>query len=198
MQWLVISASITSWSCKKLLLPIIRDKVFDMALVANGGENFLNNAKFLKSSDRRVQDVKVEENTEYDKKSNNRELKWVFREFCMVSNFVKKIFFFIMFVGISMVPIIGPAIVNQINAPRRGFSYMKRFFYLSGFDKVQTRDFQYEHFGLFLCFGTAAGILEFLPFSPIITMISNTVGAAKWSISLLKEKERKNRENKVD
>ncbi|CCD23010.1 uncharacterized protein NDAI_0A08570 [Naumovozyma dairenensis CBS 421] len=190
LQWVLQTNALTSIISSKLVLPFINDRIYDMALVMNGGEDFLNKGKLIrKVKSKTKKDLKIDSTT-----SKEKESQWIVRKTWSILKFFRNTIITISLTLLSMVPLIGPPIVNQIMAPSRSFSYMTRYFYLKGFNHKEAKDFQYENYGHFVCFGMASGILEFLPFISIITMASNTIGAAKWSLAL-NERENKLKKN---
>lgn len=176
-QWLLQTNALTAIVCRKIILTYINYQIFDTTLYLHGQRDFLLNAKFISTSS-----------------NSNDRIHWSMAEFwtavvpLWTLNFSRKILIAVLLTGISLIPLIGPPIVNQLISSRRAYSYMSRYFVLSGTDSKTARNYQYEHLGLFYSFGMAAGILEFLPVFSIITMTSNTVGAARWSIDIIKKK----------
>ncbi|CAR27736.1 ZYRO0D05412p [Zygosaccharomyces rouxii] len=176
-QWLLQTNALTALVCRKIILTYISNQIFDTTLYLHGQSEFLARAKFITVS----------------ADSDNR-IHWSMAEFwsfvvpLWILNIMRKILVAVILAGISLIPLIGPPIVNQLISSRRASSYMGRYFVLSGTDPMAAKNYEYEHLGLFYSFGMAAGILEFLPLFSIITMTSNTVGAARWSIDIIKKK----------
>ncbi|EDO14429.1 hypothetical protein Kpol_233p3 [Vanderwaltozyma polyspora DSM 70294] len=175
-QWILQSGSMTKTVCQNMLLKRLNDQIFDMALYNNGQKKFLYESKFIKSKPKR-----------------KKRLPWRYREFwtydipLMTYTLTRGLAITLILAIISLIPIIGPLITNQLLSPRRAYSYLGRYFFLTGEEPTVSKTFQYEHIGRFICFGMTSGILEFLPFSSIITMTSNTIGAAKWASAIIEE-----------
>lgn len=88
----------------------------------------------------------------------------------------------ILFAG--MIPAVGPCLVILIRAPCKGRSLHSRYYKLKGWDKHQIREFDIRNRGSYMGIGVAALLLEFIPFLTILTLFTNTVGAALWTIHL--------------
>lgn len=176
-QWVLQTNALTALVCRKIILTYINNQIFDMTLYLHGQKDFLMKAKFIEAP-----------------ADATARVHWSMVEFwttvipVWVLTTVRKLLLAATFAGISVIPLVGPPIVNQLISSRRAFSYMARYFTLSGTNTNDAKNYEYEHLGLFYSFGMAAGILEFLPIFSIITMTSNTVGAARWSIDIIKKK----------
>lgn len=155
----------------------MNNQIFDTTLYSHGQSKFLAEAKFISvppDSDRPIRWY----TTEF----------WSFRAPLWILSVIRKILVAAILTGISLIPLIGPPIVNQLISSRRAYSYMSRYFVLKGTDPKEAKNYEYKHLGLFYSFGMAAGILEFLPVFSIVTMTSNSVGAARWSIDIIKKR----------
>lgn len=176
-QWLLQTNALTALICRKIILTYMSNQIFDTALYLHGQSDFLISTKF----------ITVPSNSDNQIHWSMTEF-WTFIVPLWVLDSVRKILVAIILAGISLIPLIGPPVVNQLISSRRASSYMSRYFILKGSDPKEIKNYEYEHLGLFYSFGMAAGILEFLPVFSIITMTSNTVGAARWSIDIIKKK----------
>lgn len=88
----------------------------------------------------------------------------------------------LLFVG--MIPVIGPCLVIIIRAPCKARILHGRYYRLNGWDKAQQQEFQHKHKGSYAAFGISALIFEMVPFLSILTIFTNIIGAALWSIDL--------------
>ena len=175
-EWLFYTNSLTGIICKTIVLSRLNDQIFDMALYLNNQNQFLLEAKYVR----------------HPLKPRDK-MHWTKPEFWMNDvasrgcSVTRKISISIALTIVSLIPIIGPFISNQLISPRRAYSYMHRYFILKGEDEKKNKDFQYEHLGKFIYFGATAGIMEFIPGASIITMTTNTVGAAKWAAAIIEK-----------
>lgn len=175
-QWVLQTNAITSIICRNIILTHLGNQIFDITLYLNGQTEFLNRAKFIK----------------YNKNDNGSFFKafsenWQITIPLLMIHCIRKMSIITILTLLSLIPLLGPIVTNQLLSGRRAFSYMGRYFTLKGGSAKENKDFQYEHLGLFFTFGMAAGLLEFVPLFSVITIISNTIGAAKWSIDLIKK-----------
>lgn len=182
-QWILQTNVLTAFVCRTLVLTHITNQIFDISLVLQDQDEFLNEVKVLpkpQKPHRKIDEPDAVRNFNTIKGSRIFKIpRLLFRMFFKVSNFTSLTL-------LSLIPIVGPILANQLMAPKRTFTYLQRYFLLKGFSKKQAKDFQYEHYASFICFGMSAGLLELIPFFTIVTISSNTVGAAKWCSSLLK------------
>lgn len=175
-QWLLQTNALTALVCRNIILTHINNQIFDITLYLYGQKDFLRRAKYIKVI-----------------KKEDPQFNWTTPEFWIISvpawitGLIRKLLILAMLASISVIPLVGPTVANQLISGRRAFSYMGRYFTLKGISRAQAKDFEYQHLGLFLSFGMAAGLLEIIPLFSIITITSNTVGAAKWSIELMKK-----------
>ncbi|KAL3234501.1 hypothetical protein RNJ44_03263 [Nakaseomyces bracarensis] len=173
-QWLVQSNTMASYICRNLLVDKLNVEVFDVTLVKKGQQKLVTEAKYL------------------DKKSTKRsKFNWSIHSviYSFVTARVYSLTKTLMLSAISLIPIFGPLIVNQITAPDRALSYLSRYFRMRHFTSAETKAFKYRHLGPLACFGVAAGLLELIPFTSMITIMSNTVGAALWANDLMKKEQ---------
>lgn len=166
-QWILQTNAITTMICRKIVLTHLVNQIFDATLYMNGQKEFLKRAKFIKIT---------------EKPSSSF---WQMDFPLFIVHLIRKGIILIILALLSLIPVFGPPISNQMLSGRRGYSYMGRYFTLKGQSASEAKDFQYEHLGCFFSFGMAAGILEFIPMFSIITITSNTIGAAKWSVDLI-------------
>ncbi|QLL34059.1 hypothetical protein HG536_0F03840 [Torulaspora globosa] len=177
-QWVLQTNAITTMICRNIVLSHMDNQIFDITLYLNGQKEFLRKAKFIK--------VTEKPHPTHGFFSGS----WQMTFPLLVVHLIRKGLILIILALLSLIPIFGPPITNQVLSGRRGFSYMRRYFALKGQSAAEAKDFQYEHLGLFFSFGMAAGILEFIPLFSIITITSNTIGAAKWSVDLIKKSQK--------
>ena len=87
---------------------------------------------------------------------------------------------------VSLVPIVGPLITNQLSSVKRSFGYTKFYlFNIRNLSQEQAMQYKYLHYTSYVYFGITSGLLEFLPFVSILTMTSNVVASALWSVDYL-------------
>ncbi|CAI4052715.1 hypothetical protein SUVZ_15G1070 [Saccharomyces uvarum] len=186
-QWILQTNVLTAFVCRTLVLTHITNQIFDISLVLQDQDEFLNAGKHLPKPQ-----IKHRNIDEPDAVRNFNTIKgnWVFKIPKFLFGMIFKLSDFTTLTLLSLIPIIGPILANQLMAPRRTYTYLQRYFLLRGFSKKEAKDFQYEHYASFICFGMSAGLLEIIPFFTIITISSNTVGAAKWCSSILREGEK--------
>ncbi|AQZ12119.1 RRT8 (YOL048C) [Zygosaccharomyces parabailii] len=176
-QWILQTNALTAIVCRKIVLTHINNQIFDTTLYLHGQKDFLLKAKYVTApadAENRIHWSKAE--------------FWTTVVPVWTTALFKKVLLAATFAAISLVPLVGPPLVNQLISSRRASSYMARYFMLNGMSAKDAKNYEFEHLGLFYSFGMAAGLLEFLPLFSIITMTSNTVGAARWSIDIIKKK----------
>ncbi|CUS20774.1 LAQU0S01e14356g1_1 [Lachancea quebecensis] len=175
-QWLLQSNALAITLTNILIAPIFADSIFDATLTKLGHIEFLERAKHLPVTP-------------------PKRTSWRSLEFWLVvlpSKGVSLTFSLTSKVTLSMlslIPIIGPTIVNQLLSPTRGFSYGKRFYVLKNLNGSQLKDKFYEHLGEYTAFGMMAGLLELIPIMSIITIPSNVIAGALWASNELKKGE---------
>lgn len=170
-QWILQTNALTTLVCQNIVLTHISSQVFDITLYNNGQEEFLRKAKY----------IRVDKNVSLTKYES-----WKVKLPLLIVNLLRKAITLLILTLISLIPLLGPLLTNQLVSARRAFSYMARYFTLSGQKAEEAKDFQYGHLALFFTFGMAAGLLEFVPLLSIITILSNTIGAAQWSTNMIK------------
>lgn len=175
-QWLLQSNALAITLTNILIAPIFADSIFDATLTKLGHAEFLEKAKHLPVT-------------------SPKQASWRSLEFWLVvfpSKAVSLMFSLSSKVALSMlslIPIVGPTIVNQLLSPTRGFSYGKRFYVLKNLSGSQLKDKFYEHLGQYTAFGMMAGLLELIPIMSIITIPSNVIAGALWASNELKKGE---------
>lgn len=187
-QWILQTNVLTAFVCRTLVLTHITNQIFDISLVLQDQDEFLNEGKHLPKAQIKHRDI-----DEPDAVRNFNTIKgnWVFKIPKFLFGTIFKLSDFTSLTLLSLIPVVGPILANQLMAPRRTYTYLQRYFLLRGFSKKEAKNFQYEHYASFICFGMSAGLLEIIPFFTIITISSNTVGAAKWCSSILREGKKK-------
>lgn len=173
-QWLVQSNTMASYLCRNLLVDKLNLEVFDVTLVRNGQQKLVTEAKYL------------------DRKSTKtKKFNWSIHNviYSFVSARINSLTKTIMLSAISLIPILGPLIVNQITAPDRALSYLRRYFWMRHYTGAEIKSFKYKNLGQLACFGVSAGLLELIPFTSMVTIMSNTVGAALWANNLVKREQ---------
>lgn len=175
-QWILQTNALTSMICGKIILTHLGNQIFDITLYLNGQADFLKKAKFIKEGEK--------DNCSFFQSFGG---SWQVALPLFIIHCLRKLFILAILTLISLIPLLGPMVANQLLSGRRAFCYMSRYFALKGDCAKANKDVQYERLGLFFTFGMAAGLLEFIPFFSIVTITSNTIGAAKWSTQFLKE-----------
>lgn len=175
-QWILQTNAITSVICRNIVLTHLGNQVFDITLYLNGQTDFLKRAKFVQCNNKQCVGSR-----------KGLSMPWKVAIPLWLFHCLRKMTILAFLTSISLIPLLGPMLANQLLSGRRAFSYMGRYFALKGKSAKENKDFQYEHLGLFFTFGMAAGLLEFVPLFSVITITSNTIGAAKWSIDLIEK-----------
>lgn len=160
-QWILQTNVLTAFVCRTLVLTHITNQIFDISLVLQDQDEFLKAGKHLPKPQ-----IKHRNIDEPDAVRNFNTVKgsWVFKIPKFLFGMVFKLSDFTTLTLLSLIPIIGPILANQLMAPRRTYTYLQRYFLLRGFSKKEAKDFQYEHYASFICFGMSAGLLEIIPF----------------------------------
>ncbi|SCU82038.1 LAFA_0C08702g1_1 [Lachancea sp. 'fantastica'] len=173
-QWLLQSNAIAVSLTNILISPVFANSIFDAALAKMGHSEFLENAKKLP-----VAPLKT--------------VTWKSPEFWFVvvpSKIVSlklRVLSSVFLSVLSLIPIIGPTVANQLLSPKRGFSYNKRLYELRSLNSAQVKDKFYEHLGQYTAFGVMAGLLELIPVMSILTIPSNFIAGALWASDELKK-----------
>lgn len=173
-QWLIQSNTIASYLCRNLLVDKLNIEVFDVTLARNGQEKLVNEAKYL--------DRKSTKTNKFNWSIHNVIYSFITAR---INSLTKTITFSL----ISLIPILGPVIVNQLTAPDRAMSYLRRYFWMKHYSGAEIKTFKYRNLGQLACFGASAGLLELVPFTSMVTIMSNTVGAALYSNDLVKREQ---------
>ncbi|CEP63994.1 uncharacterized protein LALA0_S09e07228g [Lachancea lanzarotensis] len=173
-QWLLQSNAIAVSLTNILISPVFSNSIFDAALTKMGHSDFLESAKKVLIAPL-------------------KKLTWKSPEFWFVvvpskiGSLKLKVFSSVFLSVISLIPIIGPTIANQLLSPKRGFSYNRRLFELKSLNGSQIKDKFYEHLGQYTAFGVMAGLLELIPVMSILTIPSNIIAGALWASDELKK-----------
>lgn len=174
-QWLVQSNSIAAYICRNLMLEKLNTEVFDLTLAKNGQQKLVSDAKYLSR-----------------KTTKSRRSIWSAHTiiYSFLSAKVTSLGQSIVFSLVSLIPVLGPLIVNQITAPDRALSYLNRYLFLKQYTSPDIKKFKYKNLGQLACFGVSAGLFELIPLASMVTIMSNTVGAAIWSADLVKKEQK--------
>lgn len=173
-QWLLQSNAITVIVSKQLVMPTIMDDLFDSVLKVCGREEFLLRAKMVLSPQ--------------VLKKSWKSLEFWINDLPLI--ILRQIYHWctsLLLVLISLIPLLGPTIVNQLLSPKRGYFYSQRYLKQLKLSEKQRNDRFYEHFGQYTAFGMMSGVMEFIPFISIITMTSNVVAGALWAADDIKK-----------
>lgn len=167
-QWLLQANALAIKLTKVLIFPTVRDELFDAVLLNQGHKVFLESAKVMPYH--------------VAKKPSKTTLEYwvlVFPQKCtsIMFHLIQTIILLI----ISLIPIFGPSIVNQILSPKRGFAYAERYLKLQKFSKEKCNETFYEQLGKYTAFGMMAGLLELIPIISIFTLPSNIIAGALWA-----------------
>lgn len=171
MQWLLQTNALTNVIVKKIVINNMSSQVFKLALILNHVDYDAN--------------IRFKINNTSVKTTN--EMTWLNTLFRRTYMLVEQIINALFSSLLSFIPILGPLLVNQFSCRKRGHSYMIHFYRWQQISDKDAKFFETQHMGQFMGFGMSAGLLELLPIISIVTMISNTVGAAKWSVQLVKK-----------
>lgn len=150
-----------------VFMPGVRDMVFDAVLSREGQADM-------------VLQMKIRRKTAKTLKAEKAKAVALF----FVDKLPRIILHEILILLVGMIPVIGPCLVVLIRAPCKGRSLHSRYFKLKGWNKQQIKKFDIENRGGYTGIGAAALLLELIPFLTILTMFTNTVGAALWTIQL--------------
>lgn len=174
-QWLVQSNSIAAYICRNLMLEKLNTEVFDLTLAKNGQQKLVSDAKYLSR-----------------KTTKSRRSIWSAHTiiYSFLSAKVTSLGQSIVLSLVSLIPVLGPLIVNQITAPDRALSYLSRYLFLKQYTSPDIKKFKYKNLGQLACFGVSAGLFELIPLASMVTIMSNTVGAAIWSADLVKKEQK--------
>lgn len=186
-QWYLQTNGVTSYVQSELISKYLRIHIFDTALILNGGNDMILNHKSLKP---------LGKNTSSDVTLTNE--KWTNDKILSLSIASLKTGTRMALWFLNLVPIVGPIVLNQINARRRALGYLSRYFDLQRLPASEIDKFKYKHLGLLWGFGSAAGLLELIPFFSCISNTAGLVGAAKWSTKLYDTNQFQGYERKSD
>ncbi|SCU84802.1 LANO_0C02432g1_1 [Lachancea nothofagi CBS 11611] len=167
-QWLLQSNALAITLTNILIAPVFANSIFDAVLAKLGHAEFLENAKKLPVTPSKVISWK---SLDY----------WLIVLPGKIITLKIKIATTIFLSLLSLIPVIGPTLVNQLLSPKRGFSYSRRLYVLKNLSSGQIKDKFYEHLGQYTAFGMMAGLLELIPVMSIITIPSNLIAGALWA-----------------
>ena len=173
-QWLLQSNALAITLTKILISPVFANNIFDATLANMGHTDFLERAKHLPAAPLKKHSWKTLEFWTVVLPSKIVSLKFSITTSVLLS-------------VLSLIPIVGPTIVNQLKSPKRGFSYGSRYYTLKNLGGAQLKDKFYEHLGEYTGFGMMAGLLELIPVMSIITIPSNIIAGALWASNELKK-----------
>lgn len=173
-QWLLLSNNLATRVCKNLISANLNDHIFKLTILVND-ENLLLRVR-QKAQCKNLRKVIL-----------NPTFQVYITGIDLLKTFIWRSVLFL----ISLIPIIGPFIANQLSSVKRSFNYTKFYFFnLKNLSPEQAIHYKYLHLTSFICFGMSAGLLEFLPLLSVLTMTSNIVGAALWSLEFLSDEEK--------
>ncbi|SMN20032.1 hypothetical protein, no similarity [Maudiozyma saulgeensis] len=173
-QWIMLSNQFTIFVTKHIISPNLKEHIFRITI-----EMF---DESLLSHLRQKQEFKPLQSMKYDPT-----LQIYVRGAEMIRSFLWKSILFV----ISLVPILGPLLYNQLSSIKRSFSLVQYYLYnLKNLNREQAMQYKYKHLTSFIYMGMSAGILEMLPIFSVFTMIGNVVGGALWSIEHLAEQDK--------
>ncbi|SCU80253.1 LAME_0B02212g1_1 [Lachancea meyersii CBS 8951] len=173
-QWLLQSNAVAVALTNILIAPVFANSIFDAALAKMGHSEFLESAKKLPIA-------------------SLKQVSWTSLEFWLVVlpgkiiSLKLKVASRLFLSVLSLIPIIGPTIANQLLSPKRGFAYNRRLYDLKNLNGTQVKDKFYEHLGQYTAFGMMAGLLELIPVMSIVTVPSNIIAGALWASNELKK-----------
>ncbi|KAK6066767.1 hypothetical protein SCUP234_11946 [Seiridium cupressi] len=91
---------------------------------------------------------------------------------------------YVMYLPLNFIPVVGTIIFIVIQGRSRGQSVHDRYFQLKKWSASRRAQWLQEHTGSYSSFGTAATLLEMIPFASIFFAFTNTVGAALWAADI--------------
>ncbi|CCF57767.1 hypothetical protein KAFR_0D01210 [Kazachstania africana CBS 2517] len=172
LHWGIQTIMMTNFVIKRLLLSTIHDQIFKLTIQLKD-KNYSANPQ--RQRQRPSKDAKISLN----------DLQWVEYYISWFCKYARKFMVNFLLSSISIVPVLGPILVNQAGSLNRTSGYLKfHINTIKNFNKDQAALYKYENFSKFLTFGMTAGILELLPIFSILTMIGNTIGAALLSLDI--------------
>lgn len=178
-DWLHITNMFTSIICRELLFNDLRKKVFDITLKRHNYSKLLLNSKFIILSNKKEKSIWEE---------------YIFLKFLNRFFSISK---FVLYFLLTFTPIGGSLAANQITSARRTMGYIERYFELKNKTFKEKKQFKKEHITAVLLFGSGAGFLEFIPYYPMLTIVSNTVAAARWSCDFMDKLEENENKNSI-
>ena len=167
-QWFIQSNSITNAICSRLLMQNFYDQIFRTTLYLKAKSQLL-----------KIADANTKRKPSWFNVTDLLQLTGAILRGIGRSLFISVL---------SLLPIFGPLVINQLTSVNRSLGYLRFYFSkLRNYSPADIKKFKYTHMVPLLGFGMASGLLEFLPLVSIITVTSNSVGAALWSIDLLEK-----------
>lgn len=115
-QWILQTNVLTAFVCRTLVLTHITNQIFDISLVLQDQNEFLNEVKVLpklQKSHRKIDEPDAVRNF------NTIKGNWAFKVPKLLFRLFFKLTNFTSITLLSLIPIIGPILANQLMAPRR-------------------------------------------------------------------------------
>lgn len=153
---------------------------FDGVIKMNGHESFLARLREPRSSGPAVESTGSTPGT------------WTTQLLWMAFKFSIKTTLFLLAFALSFVPIVGPLVVKQFYSASRAREYRRRHFELLRLSTEEEKLQYYEGYGFYTAFGVSTSLLEFLPIISGITISSNYMGSALWTVRGIEEDSRTN------
>jgi len=173
-QWIMLSNQFTVFVTKHIVSPNLKEHIFRITV-----ETF---DETLLSQLRQKHEFEPLKSMKYDPT-----LQIYVRGAEMIRSFLWKSILF----TISLVPILGPLLNNQLSSVKRSFSLVQYYLCnMKNLNREQAMQYKYKHLISFIYMGMSTGVLEMLPIFSVFTMIGNVVGAALWSIEHLAEQDK--------
>ncbi|CCK72673.1 Rrt8p KNAG_0L00500 [Huiozyma naganishii CBS 8797] len=170
-QWIIQSQAISGFVVKLTIWPTYQYRIFQMALLYNTGTC----SKPMKRPgiQRSTQPAAYRGvNTDWSKRiSVSMHILYV----------VGRFLFFLL---ISLIPIVGPIVVNLLHSSSRAAAYIRNYLEWRGCEPAQMKELKKVRSGLFWAFGIPATLLDLVPFISIVSAAGNTVAATKWGLEL--------------
>lgn len=170
-QWLLLSNILANIVCKNIVAVNLKEHIFRLTVQ----DNDIDGSRVRQA--RLAPQIKAMESTKVEP---------TMQMFVRAADLTRSFLWKLALGLIALVPIAGPLVANQLSAVNRSFEYSKFYlFNIRNLGLEEARQYKYLHYTSYIYFGITAGWLEFLPFVSILTMTSNVVGAALWSVEYL-------------
>lgn len=153
---------------------------FDGVIKMNGHESFLARSREPRSSGPAIESTGSTPGT------------WTAQLLWMAFKYSIKATLFLLAFALSFVPIVGPLVVKQFYSASRAREYRRRHFELLRLSTEEEKLQYYEGYGFYTAFGVSTSLLEFLPIISGITISSNYMGSALWTVRGIEEDSRTN------